>query len=208
MFKINKDILLDLLWRLVSCVCVGYFVYGLLVAYVGDKTRVTLIAAVFSEIATIIVSLLSRRPMSRDWSPLAVAATAFAGILYLPLITVTSVNHLLPETVSLALQILAVLWVINAKITLGRSFGWLPANRGIVDSGVYRVVRHPIYLGYALSHIGFLFANFNIQNTLVLAAVYVAQIYRILQEEKFLMQDAAYRAYAAKVPYRLIYGIF
>ena len=207
-FKINRDILLDVFWRLVSCVCVGYFIYGLLGAFVGDKTRVTLIAAIFSEVATVVVSLLSRRPMKRDWSPPVVVATAYAGTLWLPLLTVTTVTHLLPETVSLGLQLLAALWVINAKVTLGRSFGWLPANRGVVDNGVYRFIRHPIYFGYALGHLGFLLANFNLQNAAVLATVYVAQIYRILQEEKFLIQDPTYRAYAAKVPYRLIYGVF
>ena len=166
MFKVNKDILLDLLWRAVSCVCVGYFVYGLLGTYAGDKTRLTLVAAIFSEIATIVVSLFSRRPLTRDWSSLVVAATAYAGALWLPLITVTTVTHFLPEIVSLGLQCLAALWVINAKVTLGRSFGWLPANRGIVDTGVYRLIRHPIYFGYALGHLGFLLANFNTHHSL------------------------------------------
>ena len=208
MLKINKDILLDIFWRVLSCVCIGYFVYELLGAYVGDKTRVTLIAAIFSEVATFVVSLFSRRPLARDWRLLAVVATVYGAVLWLPMISVTTVTHLLPETVSFGMQLISALWAINAKITLGRSFGWLPANRGIVDNGVYRFVRHPIYFGYALGHLGFLLANFNLQNAAVLATVYIAQIYRILQEEKFLLQDAAYRAYATKVPYRLIYGIF
>ena len=208
MFKIDKDILLDLLWRLVSCVFVGYFIFGLLGAYAADKTRLTLIAIIISEVATIVVSLLSRRPMTRDWNPLVVVATAYATTLWFPLISVTTVTHILPEMPSLTLQGFAALWAVNAKATLGRSFGWLPANRGIVDTGVYRLIRHPIYFGYALGHLGFLLANFNLQNAAVLTTVYVAQIYRILQEEKFLLQDAAYSAYAAKVPYRLIYGIF
>lgn len=69
-------------------------------------------------------------------------------------------------------------------------------------------MRHPIYLGYLITHIGFLSANFSVQNLLVYASVYVAQIYRIYQEEKFLMRDEAYREYAARVRYRLIYGVF
>ena len=208
MQQINKAITLDILLRILSCICVGYFVFELLNAYARDHSRVTLIAAIFSEIATIVVSLLSRRPMTRDWSLFAVAATIYAGMLWLPLFTATNTSHLWPENVALVLQLFSSLWVINAKVTLGRSFGWLPANRGIVDSGAYRLIRHPIYFGYALGHIGLLLANFNIQNAVVLTSVYVAQIYRILQEEKFLLKDAAYRAYAAKVPYRLIYGLF
>ena len=208
MQQINKAITLDIFLRILSCICVGYFVYGLLGVYVSDHSRVTLIAQIFSEIATVIVSLFSRRPMTRDWSVLTIAATIYAGTLWFPLITVTNSTHLLPENIAFSMQLVSALWVINAKVTLGRSFGWLPANRGIVDSGVYRVIRHPIYFGYALGHIGFLLANFNIQNAAVFATVYIAQIYRILQEEKFLLKDAAYRAYANKVPYRLIYGLF
>ena len=49
--------------------------------------------------------------------------------------------------------------VIAGKMTLGRSFGLMPANRGIVSSGVYRIVRHPIYLGYLITHVAFIFAN-------------------------------------------------
>ena len=45
-----------------------------------------------------------------------------------------------------------LLFVIAGKITLGRSFGIVPANRGVV-AGPYTLVRHPIYAGYLLSHI-------------------------------------------------------
>ena len=204
----NKAIVLDIFLRVLSCVFVGYFIYGLLGAYAADKTRLTLIATIISEVATIVVSLLSRRPNTRDWNPAVVLATVYATSLWFPLISVTTVYHVLPELPSLGLQCFAALWAINAKATLGRSFGWLPANRGIVDRGVYRFIRHPIYFGYGLGHIGFLLANFNIQNAVVLTTVYIAQVYRILQEEKFLLKDDAYRAYATKVPYRLIYGVF
>ena len=56
--------------------------------------------------------------------------------IWQPLINIKSVFHLLNETTSVVRNFLGVLWVINAKITLGRSFGWLPANRGVVAVGV------------------------------------------------------------------------
>lgn len=208
MNRINKDVAFDIFLRVLSCVCIGFFIANLLAAYSADKTRITLAAAVISEVTTIVISLASRRPMARDWRLLTVAATIYATSIWLPLININSVFHLLNETTSAAVQFLGILWVINAKITLGRSFGWLPANRGIVDTGVYRLVRHPIYFGYLVTHAGFLLANFNMQNTAVFASVYVAQLYRIFQEEKFLMQDESYRSYASRVRYRLIYGVF
>ena len=45
------------------------------------------------------------------------------------------------------------------KITLGRSFGVVPANRGVVVGGPYNFVRHPIYTGYLITHVAFLVAN-------------------------------------------------
>jgi protein-S-isoprenylcysteine O-methyltransferase Ste14 len=49
-------------------------------------------------------------------------------------------------------------------MVLGRSFGLLPAQRGLVVVGPYRFVRHPIYFGYLIGHIGFLLVNFSWRN--------------------------------------------
>ena len=43
------------------------------------------------------------------------------------------------------------LLVEDGKLSLGRSFGLMPANRGVVSTGMYRLVRHPIYLGYLVT---------------------------------------------------------
>ena len=185
--KIRDSVAFDFFLRILACACVGFFAVNLSAAYHADKSRITLLAAIFSETATIIVLLISRRPKVRDWHWLSVFATIYASFLTLPLITVTNVYHFLPDNLAIIIQSVALLWIINAKITIGRSFGLLPADRGIIDTGVYKFVRHPIYLGYGLLHVGFLFSNFNVQNTLVYVSLYIAQIYRILMEEKILM---------------------
>ncbi|MFA6236250.1 MAG: DUF1295 domain-containing protein [Bacteriovorax sp.] len=46
-----------------------------------------------------------------------------------------------------------------ALFDLGSSFGVSPANRGVVRVGLYRYLRHPMYLGYAISEFGFVFLN-------------------------------------------------
>lgn len=46
-----------------------------------------------------------------------------------------------------------------ALFDLGSSFGVSPANRGVVRVGLYRYLRHPMYLGYAISELGFVFLN-------------------------------------------------
>jgi protein-S-isoprenylcysteine O-methyltransferase Ste14 len=46
-----------------------------------------------------------------------------------------------------------------ALFDLGSSFGVSPANRAVVRDGLYRYLRHPMYLGYAISEFGFVFLN-------------------------------------------------
>ena len=43
-----------------------------------------------------------------------------------------------------------------SRIYMGRSFGILPGNRGIVSTGPFRLVRHPIYAGWFLLTVGYL----------------------------------------------------
>jgi protein-S-isoprenylcysteine O-methyltransferase Ste14 len=107
-----------------------------------------------------------------------------------------------------ALQVCGMLWQISAKVVLGRSFGLLPAARGIVTGGPYRVVRHPIYLGYLVGHLGFLLSNFSLQNVLVLGALYVAQTIRMLREEAVLGGSAEYRDYTRRVRWRIVPFVF
>ena len=208
MTSTRKDIIVDILLRLLSCLCIGYFAVRAVGAFVHDSSRITLAFAVVSEMTTIIISLASRRPPQRDWAPLTVVATVYAGSLYPALLDVEPGISLLSEKVCAAFQATGFLWAIHSKLTLGRSFGWLPADRGIVETGPYRFVRHPIYLGYLVAQIGFLAANFSLQNAIVYTSLYIAQIYRIFREEEFLLRNEAYRDYAKRVRFRLIYGIF
>ncbi len=46
-----------------------------------------------------------------------------------------------------------------ALLELGKSFGISPADRGQIYSGIYRTVRHPMYLGYAIAEFGLVLTN-------------------------------------------------
>ena len=76
-----------------------------------------------------------------------------------PLVKPAALSAMAPETFTALVSAVGLMIVVAGKVTLGRSFGLTPANRGIVSTGVYRIVRHPIYLGYLITHIGFVIAN-------------------------------------------------
>lgn len=97
---------------------------------------------------------------------------------------------------------------IYAKWSLRRSFGLLPAHRGVIVVGPYRFVRHPMYLGYLVTDIGFLAANFGVRNVVIVVAQWALQAVRIVKEEQLLSKDATYRDYMSRVCYRLIRGVF
>jgi protein-S-isoprenylcysteine O-methyltransferase Ste14 len=74
--------------------------------------------------------------------------------------------------------------------------------------GPYQWVRHPIYVGYAVTQIAFLLSHPSWWNLMVYAAAFSAQCMRISAEEKVLSQDPAYVAYMSKTPYRIVPFIF
>ena len=84
----------------------------------------------------------------------------------------------------------------------------MPANRGVKTRGLYRVVRHPIYAGYTLTHIGFLLGFPSPQNALLYAGIFAIEVTRLMREEAVLNRDPAYVDYVARVRYRLLPGVF
>ena len=63
---------------------------------------------------------------------------------------------LAPDTLTMLISAVGLIIVVASKITLGRSFGLVPANRGVVVRGPYTFVRHPIYAGYLVTPRGVL----------------------------------------------------
>jgi protein-S-isoprenylcysteine O-methyltransferase Ste14 len=92
----------------------------------------------------------------------------------------------------------------GAKLSLRRSFGVIAANRGVKRTGLYAVVRHPMYLGYLVTYIGVAALNPSAWNAVLLSCWLAFEVLRIFAEERILMQDPAYRDHADKVRFRLI----
>src|ERR1019366_4953103 len=94
-----------------------------------------------------------------------------------------------------------------ARVYMGRSFGVLPANRGIVSKGPFRWVRHPIYFGWLILSIGYAMSCPNDRNIILIATTFPFMVWRIGQEEVHLSADPAYRRYMDRVRYRLWPGV-
>ena len=94
-----------------------------------------------------------------------------------------------------------------ARIYMGRSFGILPCNRGIVTKGPFRIVRHPVYAGWFLLVIGYFLAYPSWINFLIVSAASPFMLWRILLEEQLLLEDPEYREYVQRVRFRLIPGV-
>jgi protein-S-isoprenylcysteine O-methyltransferase Ste14 len=115
---------------------------------------------------------------------------------------------LVPDMLTALVSSVGLLIVIAGKVTLGRSFGIVPANRGVVSGGPYEFVRHPIYAGYLLSHVAFACAYPTVWNVSVIVLCDTALIVRALYEEKLLKADGAYQSYCQRVGWHIVPGLF
>jgi protein-S-isoprenylcysteine O-methyltransferase Ste14 len=200
--------LLDFVFKLGAVATLSYFAYGALGEWQKNPSRITLLLAVISACVSVTVSLASRKPTTRNMSPLAVFLTLGATYYY-PALVLTPGEHLIPELAGAAIQTLGICWEIYSKLSLGRSFGMLPAHRAVVVHGAYRHVRHPIYLGYFLHYLGFLLTNFGWQNGFIYTGLFIMLILRIFLEEDVLKrEDPSYLRYCRRVRFRLVPFIF
>jgi protein-S-isoprenylcysteine O-methyltransferase Ste14 len=101
-------------------------------------------------------------------------------------------------------QISGIAISIIGLVSLNRSFGLVAAHRGIVSSGLYRFVRHPLYFSYEISIVGFIINNFSFYNIVLCLVHLCCQLQRIKYEEGLLSEDGDYKAYATKTRWRLI----
>ena len=108
----------------------------------------------------------------------------------------------------LALVLAAACLSCASLLTLGRRFGVRPALRGLATRGPYRIVRHPIYLAYVLSDIGYNLQEWNWGTVMLVVLGWLSILYRIRAEERVLARDPGWPAYIGLVRSRLIPGVW
>jgi protein-S-isoprenylcysteine O-methyltransferase Ste14 len=169
--------------------------------------RLTGLLLLGSETLVVALTVMRRTTAVVDRSYRARMLTALS-ILGPALVQPALVAALAPELVTVLLSAAGLSVVIAGKLSLGRSFGLMPANRGVVSSGLYRLVRHPIYMGYLITHTGFLLANPTMWNILMVVGADLALMRRAVCEEQTLAKDDAYRSYQQTVRWRVLPGVF
>src|SRR5690606_38234917 len=110
-----------------------------------------------SEALVVLLTVVRRRAavVDRSWGARVVATVSIVGVPFI----VPSGGGLTADSLTASLSAAGLLLIIIGKATLGRSFGLMPANRGVVDRGIYGLLRHPIYAGYLVTHVAFLLAH-------------------------------------------------
>jgi protein-S-isoprenylcysteine O-methyltransferase Ste14 len=165
----------------------------LVALYALLQTCVAVAFAVFT------VGRAGPRRLSRSPVAILACAVAIGGVLAFegPAPSTPEGLMLIGELVAIA----SCAWLLVSVAFLGRNFGVLPAARGLVTRGPYRVVRHPVYLGEIGACTGLALAAPSPVNAAVLGALLLAQTVRMRLEERALC-DAfpEYEAYALSTP--------
>ena len=153
------------------------------------------------------IVLLRRDPIAIDDKPShqAVALVAFfSGLAFMgapptggPALLAAS------QAVLLGSNLLGILSLLH----LGKSFGILIACREVRTGGVYRLVRHPMYLSDMLLRVGYVIGHFSAYTLALMLVSSACYVYRAILEERFLARQPDYRAYMARVRHRFIPGV-
>jgi protein-S-isoprenylcysteine O-methyltransferase Ste14 len=168
------------------------------------ETREVVLLVLVARNTAVALLFLCRRPSrtaSRDvgqWA-LAIGGTLI-GFFY-------GVGEPVLPRAGAALMISAALLGTVATLALGRSFGIVPANRGVKTGGPYSLVRHPLYFSYIAFDVGLLLQAASVVNGLVFAAMVATVYWRSRFEESVLGLDPEYQAYAERTRYMFIPGL-
>jgi protein-S-isoprenylcysteine O-methyltransferase Ste14 len=219
---VSKDRVLDLIERAIILILFLYFanrmlprLAGLISAEIAYPELFWLAASRNLDAALLVISeslgvflILTRRFATTisthplDWALSLIAVNA--PLLAAP----AAASTFIPSQIATTVMFAGMIIQISAKAALWRSYGLIPANRGVKISGPYRFVRHPMYAGYTLTHIGFLLGFPSLQNSLLFFTVFLIEIARLMREELILNRDPLYRDFATRVHCRLIPGVF
>jgi len=154
------------------------------------------------------IALTRRAPRAQDYSlPVSAAVAVSFAYPYAQVVILgwTPGDALWPDA-GLVLVMIGAVLSLASLLSLGKSFGFRPALRGLVAQGPYRLVRHPMYLSYVIADIGYNLQEWNLGTILLVLAGWASLFYRIRAEERVLSRASGWPTYVASVRYRSLPG--
>ena len=187
--------------NLVGAAGAAFFAEATYQAYL--QTHRPLGIAFFAEQMWVVIAYLIRRPartVSRRWGDWALAfGGTFGGVLFRP----AGAHPQWGVSIGLVVQLVGLAICVASFLALGRSFGFVAADRGLVRRGPYAVVRHPIYASYLLLQLGYVLQSISLRNALVMVFASGCNVGRAVVEDRVLATNDGYGSYRNQVRWRL-----
>jgi protein-S-isoprenylcysteine O-methyltransferase Ste14 len=163
--------------------------------------------AFFVTIAATVVMRGRPRGKARGWEP---RVTALVGtfLIYAVIFFPQRPLPLTAGIVSTVLLLAGNAIAIYCLSHLGRSFSIMPEARELITSGVYRYLRHPLYLAEMIGVTGTVMQFWSVWTALILAAQIALQLRRMHNEEIVLAAVfPGYKEYQRRTA-RILPGIY
>ena len=165
--------------------------------------------ALTANIALLIVTMAARRPPVRVTTKPLYWLTAFVAT-YWSFMTLGLAERgasIAPTVLTDGLAIVSMVIAASARLSLGRNIGFVPAQREIVTSYAYAIVRHPVYTALFTSVAGFMLRAYSPRN-LVIGVIWAGLfVVKTFMEEDFLAADPTYARYMKIVRWRWVPGV-
>jgi len=194
--------------RVLAAAAIAPFVYSVVVNYHNVHTDIPSVLWLVDMLIIISTVLFRKAPVRVTPNPwywaLAFVATYWGFLTWGIQIDGRPVAPVLIFNTIAVLGTAIELW---GRFSLGRSIGFVPAQRDIVVHGAYRFVRHPIYTGLFLGLLADCLANWSLRNFWINGLMVFWFVIKSLVEENFLKNDPAYAAYLQRVRWHWLPGV-
>ncbi len=164
-----------------------------------ENPRLSVFLIVVTETIVAIFLIIRRDPDETEHTWQTWSTTTCGTLAPFLLRPIEASADLLPGEI---LQVIAFIMQISALLYLNRSFGLLPAHRGVKSGGLYSWVRHPLYTAYIIMYLGYWINNQSLNNAAVIFAGTAFFGMRIYYEEALLLKYADYTNYANRIRWR------